>query len=102
MKKRIELKHDKKARAMAKRTKDNFHGYDGTPIEEKTKKRQVVESPLNQGTDQEYDMEEEDFIEYNQADLDQDYEEEQEPPKVESKPKAPLKRAPSPIIHELH
>lgn len=97
VKKRIELKHDKKARAMAKRTKDNFHGYDGTPIEEKTKKRQVVESPLNQGTDQEYDMEEEDFIEYNQADLDQDYEEEQEPPKVESKPKAPLKSAPSPM-----
>lgn len=97
VKKRIELKHDKKARAMAKRTKDNFHGYDGIPIEEKTKKKQVVESHLNQGADQEYDVEEEDFIEYNQAELDQDYEEEQEPPKVESKPKAPLKSAPSPM-----
>lgn len=56
-----------------------------------------MESHLNQGTDQEYDVEEEDFIDYNQAELDQDYEEEQEPPKAESKPKAPLKSAPSPM-----
>lgn len=97
VRKRIELKHDKKARAMAKRTKDNFHGYDGIPIEEKTKKKQAAESHLSQGTDQEYDVEEEDFIEYSQAELDQDYEEEQELPKVESKPKAPLKSAPSPM-----
>ncbi|XP_024414634.2 protein SPT2 homolog isoform X1 [Desmodus rotundus] len=95
VKKRIELKHDKKARAMAKRTKDNFHGYDGIPIEEKSKKRQAMESHTSQGTDQEYEMEEEDeFLEYNQAASEQEYEEEQEPPKVESKPKVPLKSAP--------
>lgn len=97
VKKRIELKHDKKARAMAKRTKDNFHGYDGTPIEEKSKKRQAVESHLNQGTDQEYEMEEEEFLDYSQAELEQEYEEEPEPPKAESKPKAPLKSAPPPM-----
>src|SRR3712207_8336250 len=51
VKKRIELKHDKKARAMAKRTKDNFHGYNGIPVEEKSKKRQVVESHTSQGTE---------------------------------------------------
>lgn len=97
VKKRIELKHDKKARAMAKRTKDNFHGYDGIPIEEKSKKRQTVENHLNQGTDQEYEVEEEDFLDYSQAELEQEYEEEQEPPKTESKPKAPLKNAPPPM-----
>ncbi|XP_004683048.1 PREDICTED: protein SPT2 homolog [Condylura cristata] len=95
VKKRIELKHDKKARAMAKRTKDNFHGYNGIPVEEKSKKRQTVETHTSQGADQEYEMDEEDeFLEYNQAELEQEYEEEQEPPKVESKPKVPLKSAP--------
>nr|XP_017513820.2 protein SPT2 homolog [Manis javanica] len=95
VKKRIELKHDKKARAMAKRTKDNFHGYDGIPIEEKSKKRQAMESHTSRGTDQEYEMEEDDeFFEYNQAESEQEYEEEQEPPRVERKPKVPLKSAP--------
>ncbi|EPQ02463.1 Protein SPT2 like protein [Myotis brandtii] len=95
VKKRIELKNDKKARAMAKRTKDNFHGYNGVPVEEKSKKRQAMESH-GQGTDQEYEMEEEEeFLEYNQAASEQEYEEEQKPPpKVESKPKVPLKSAP--------
>ncbi|XP_032022333.1 protein SPT2 homolog [Hylobates moloch] len=98
VKKRIELKHDKKARAMAKRTKDNFHGYNGIPIEEKSKKRQPTESHTSQGTDREYEMEEEnEFLEYNHAESEQEYEEEQEPPKVESKPKAPLKSAPPPM-----
>ncbi|KAG3285626.1 SPT2 chromatin protein domain containing 1 [Ictidomys tridecemlineatus] len=98
VKKRIELKHDKKARAMAKRTKDNFHGYNGIPIEEKSKKRQAVESHTSQAVQQEYEMEEEDeFLEYNQAESEQEYEEEQVPPKVESKPKVPLKSAPPPM-----
>uniref|UniRef100_A0A8C3WN43 Protein SPT2 homolog n=1 Tax=Catagonus wagneri TaxID=51154 RepID=A0A8C3WN43_9CETA len=95
VKKRIELKHDKKARAMAKRTKDNFHGYNGIPVEEKSKKKQAMQSHTSQGTDQEYEMEEEDaFFEYNQAESEQEYEEEEEPPKAESKPKVPLKSAP--------
>lgn len=39
--KRVELKSDRKARAMASRTKDNFHGYNGIPIvDNKPKKRQ--------------------------------------------------------------
>ncbi|XP_075402099.1 protein SPT2 homolog [Tenrec ecaudatus] len=98
VKKRIELKHDKKARAMAKRTKDNFHGYNGVPVEERTKKKPAMESHTSQGPDQEYEMEEEDeYLEYNQAESDQEYEEEQEPPKVESKPKVPLKGAPPPM-----
>ncbi|XP_059787234.1 protein SPT2 homolog [Balaenoptera ricei] len=95
VKKRIELKHDKKARAMAKRTKDNFHGYNGIPVEEKSKKRQAMQTHTSQGTDQEFEMEEEDeFLEYNQAESEQEYEEEQEPPQAESKPKVPLKSAP--------
>uniref|UniRef100_G1PZX4 Protein SPT2 homolog n=1 Tax=Myotis lucifugus TaxID=59463 RepID=G1PZX4_MYOLU len=91
VKKRIELKHDKKARAMAKRTKDNFHGYNGVPVEEKSKKRQAMESH-GQGTDQEYEMKK--FLKYNQAASEQEYEEQEPPPKVESKPKVPLKSAP--------
>ncbi|KAL1769010.1 SPT2-like [Sigmodon hispidus] len=97
VKKRIELKHDKKARAMAKRTKDNFHGYDGIPIEEKSKKRQNMESHLTQGAEQEYEVEEEEFLDYNPAELEQEYEEEQEPPRAKIKPKAPLKSAPPPM-----
>ncbi|XP_006865896.1 PREDICTED: protein SPT2 homolog [Chrysochloris asiatica] len=98
VKKRIELKHDKKARAMAKRTKDNFHGYNGIPVEEKSKKKLVMENPTSQGTDQEYEMEDDDdFLEYNQAESDLEYEEEPEPPKVESKPKVHLKSAPPPM-----
>uniref|UniRef100_A0A8C8UP39 Protein SPT2 homolog n=1 Tax=Peromyscus maniculatus bairdii TaxID=230844 RepID=A0A8C8UP39_PERMB len=87
VKKRIELKHDKRARAMAKRTKDNFHGYDGIPIEEKSKRRRPGESRLNQGTDHECAMEA--FLDYSHAKL--------EPPKAESKPKAPVKSAPPPM-----
>ncbi|KAL6031906.1 hypothetical protein STEG23_008174 [Scotinomys teguina] len=97
VKKRIELKHDKKARAMAKRTKDNFHGYNGIPLKKKSKKRQTVESHLNQGTDQEYEVQEEEFLGYSQAELEQEYKEEPEPPKAERKPKAPLKSAPPPM-----
>ncbi|KAL6093177.1 hypothetical protein STEG23_008031 [Scotinomys teguina] len=97
VKMRIELKHNKKARAMARRTKDNFHGYDGIPLKEKSKKRQRVESLLNQGTDQQCEAEKEEFLDSSQAELEQDYEEEPEPPKAESKPKAPLKRAPPPM-----
>ena len=37
--KRVELKSDRKARAMASRTKDNFRGYNGVPIVEEPKKR---------------------------------------------------------------
>ncbi|XP_053741052.1 protein SPT2 homolog [Synchiropus splendidus] len=37
--KRVELKSDRKARAMASRTKDNFHGYNGVPFVEPPKKR---------------------------------------------------------------
>ncbi|XP_063112887.1 protein SPT2 homolog isoform X2 [Cavia porcellus] len=83
---------------MAKRTKDNFHGYNGIPVEEKSKRRQAMESHTSQGTDQEYAMEEEDeFLEYNQGESEPEYEEEQEPPKAESKPKVPLKSAPPPM-----
>lgn len=66
MKKRIELKYKKKARAMTKRTKDNFHSY-RISIEKKSK-RQTVESHTTRGTDPDYEVEEDnEFFEYNQA-----------------------------------
>ncbi|XP_019749642.1 protein SPT2 homolog [Hippocampus comes] len=37
--KRVELKSDRKARAMASRTKDNFRGYNGIPVVDVPKKR---------------------------------------------------------------
>lgn len=39
--KRVELKSDRKARAMASRTKDNFRGYNGIPVVEGPKKRRT-------------------------------------------------------------
>lgn len=42
--KRVELKSDRKARAMASRTKDNFKGYNGIPVIDQPKKRHSKES----------------------------------------------------------
>ncbi|XP_034540626.1 protein SPT2 homolog [Notolabrus celidotus] len=39
--KRVELKSDRKARAMASRTKDNFRGYNGVPVVDVPKKRET-------------------------------------------------------------
>lgn len=39
--KRVELKSDRKARAMASRTKDNFRGYNGIPVVDVPKKRRT-------------------------------------------------------------
>lgn len=39
--KRVELKSDRKARAMASRTKDNFRGYNGIPVVDTPKKRRT-------------------------------------------------------------
>ncbi|CAO2596437.1 Protein SPT2 homolog [Lemmus lemmus] len=97
LRKRIELKHDRRARAMARRTKDNFYGYDGIPVKEKTKKRQRAESGSNQRTDPEYEVEAGEFLNDSQGKLEQEFKEEQEPLKAESQPKAPLKRAPPPM-----
>ncbi|KAM7323091.1 protein SPT2 homolog [Alexandromys fortis] len=97
VRKRIELKHDRRARAMARRTKDNFYGYDGIPVKEKTKKSQRAESCPNQGTDPEYEVETGEFPDYSQGELEQEFKEDQEPLKAESQPKAPLKRAPPPM-----
>ncbi|KAK3558507.1 hypothetical protein QTP86_018160 [Hemibagrus guttatus] len=49
--KRVELKSDRKARAMASRTKDNFHGYNGIPILDKPKKRQSRGEKYDQQSD---------------------------------------------------
>ncbi|XP_048401851.1 protein SPT2 homolog isoform X2 [Stegostoma tigrinum] len=56
--KRVALKHDRKARAMATRTKDNFRGYDGTPVEQKSKKKTSDDELKDQRMD---DCNEEDY-----------------------------------------
>lgn len=65
-----EMKHDKKARAMALRTKDNFHGYNGIPIEDKPKKSKKdleIDNDTNmQGENEEY-LTEEEMYEYSQS-----------------------------------
>lgn len=74
--KRVELKSDRKARAMASRTKDNFKGYNGIPVVEVPKKRT---SKLDKQHDQSDDAErftnnlidpldDEDNYEYEQTD----------------------------------
>ncbi|RLW10357.1 hypothetical protein DV515_00002459 [Chloebia gouldiae] len=95
---RIELKHDRKARAMASRTKDNFYGYNGVPVEEKPKKRRACEN-VAQAPEAEYATEDEtEQLEYSQTESEHEQEEyEDKPSKAAVKPKAPLKSAPAPL-----
>ncbi|NWX12992.1 SPT2 protein, partial [Aegotheles bennettii] len=96
--KRIELKHDRKARAMASRTKDNFYGYNGIPVEEKPKKRRTCEN-VAQAPEAEYATEDEtEQLEYSQTESEHEQEEyEEKPSKLAVKPKAPPKSAPAPL-----
>ncbi|NXY47963.1 SPT2 protein, partial [Ceuthmochares aereus] len=95
---RIELKHDRKARAMASRTKDNFYGYNGIPVEEKPKKRRTCEN-VAQAPEDEYAAEDEtEQLEYSQTESEHEQEEyEEKPSKVAVKPKAAPKSAPAPL-----
>uniref|UniRef100_A0A6B2F3B8 Protein SPT2 homolog n=1 Tax=Bothriechis nigroviridis TaxID=88079 RepID=A0A6B2F3B8_BOTNI len=91
---RVEMKHDRKARAMASRTKDNFHGYNGIPIDEKPKKKQAHENRTSGSTDcrTQDEMNEED---YDLSESEQEPEEyEEKPPKRSEKPKVLAKSAP--------
>ncbi|NWR71936.1 SPT2 protein, partial [Centropus unirufus] len=95
---RIELKHDRKARAMASRTKDNFYGYNGVPVEEKPKKRRTCEN-VSHSPEAEYGAEDEtEQLEYSQTESEHEQEEyEEKPSKAAVKPKAPPKSAPAPL-----
>ncbi|NXQ57931.1 SPT2 protein, partial [Anthoscopus minutus] len=95
---RIELKHDRKARAMASRTKDNFYGYNGIPVEEKSKKRRACEN-VAQAPEAEYATEDEtEQLEYSQTESEHEQEEyEDKPSKAAVKPKAPPKSTPAPL-----
>ncbi|NWR54441.1 SPT2 protein, partial [Bucorvus abyssinicus] len=96
--KRIELKHDRKARAMASRTKDNFYGYNGIPVEEKPKKRRTCGN-VAQAPETECMAEDEtEQLEYSQTESEHEQEEyEEKPSKAAVKPKAPPKSAPAPL-----
>ncbi|XP_069755294.1 protein SPT2 homolog isoform X2 [Narcine bancroftii] len=61
--KRVALKHDRKARAMATRTKDNFRGYNGIPVEQKGKKR----TSDDEGKEQRMDDSNEDYYDREQV-----------------------------------
>ncbi|MCI4381673.1 hypothetical protein PGIGA_G00254770 [Pangasianodon gigas] len=106
--KRVELKSDRKARAMASRTKDNFHGYNGVPIVDQPKKRQSKAAKFErQPGDDDDDYYDEDNYEY--ADTDSESEPEPTPAvrpqersngstkmsNTQKKPSAPPKAAPS-------
>ncbi|XP_068800985.1 protein SPT2 homolog [Struthio camelus] len=95
---RIELKHDRKARAMASRTKDNFYGYNGIPVEEKPRKRRTSEN-VAQVPEAEYATEDEtEQFEYSQTESEHEQEEyEEKPSKAAVKPKVPPKSAPAPL-----
>ncbi|XP_056138041.1 protein SPT2 homolog [Lampris incognitus] len=68
--KRVELKSDRKARAMASRTKDNFKGYNGVPMEEPKKKKRSIEDTVEGSCIRNpYDQaDDEDNYEYEQTD----------------------------------
>ncbi|KAL8169930.1 UNVERIFIED_CONTAM: hypothetical protein K2H54_060135 [Gekko kuhli] len=100
--KRVELKHDRKARAMASRTKDNFRGYNGIPIEEKPKRRLTGESRSDQSADAVEcvtgdDMEESEHSRSESEHESEDYEE--RPPKTSVKPKAPPPKGAPPHLN---
>ncbi|XP_015268379.1 PREDICTED: protein SPT2 homolog [Gekko japonicus] len=100
--KRVELKHDRKARAMASRTKDNFCGYNGIPVEEKPKRRLSGESRSDRSRGAGEcatgdDTEESEHIQTDSEHESEDYEE--RPPKAPVKPKAPPKAAPPPHLN---
>ncbi len=97
--KRVELmKSDRKARAMASRTKDNFRGYNGIPVIDQPKKRlSKGERSEEQQTSNTYDDNDDDGDNYDYEGTDSESEEQiipVKPPsrpgssnKVESKPK---------------
>ncbi|KAK5610979.1 hypothetical protein CRENBAI_023662 [Crenichthys baileyi] len=73
--KRVELKSDRKARAMASRTKDNFKGYNGIPVVEAPKKRGSKVDKQDHSNDSERfrndainPLDDEDNYEYEQTD----------------------------------
>ncbi|XP_007443172.1 protein SPT2 homolog [Python bivittatus] len=91
--KRVELKHDRKARAMASRTKDNFCGYNGIPIEEKPRKRQSHENRSG-GSTECRTHDEMNQVAYDQSESEQESEEyEEKPSKFSEKPKVLPKSA---------
>ncbi|XP_038872987.1 protein SPT2 homolog isoform X1 [Salvelinus namaycush] len=105
--KRVELKSDRKARAMASRTKDNFRGYNGIPVVEEPKKRR---SKGERGEEQQrsdtYDEDDEDTYEYAQTDSEPEPEPDPEPQiprqavpnsKPSKRPSGPSKPAPLPM-----
>ncbi|TNN00547.1 hypothetical protein fugu_011793 [Takifugu bimaculatus] len=79
---RIELKSDRKARAMASRTKDNFKGYNGVPITDspnkrKTKLEMQEERAMNEDRFRNTSIDpadDEDNYEYEQSDSEPDQE----------------------------
>ncbi|XP_064281380.1 protein SPT2 homolog isoform X2 [Passer domesticus] len=83
---------------MASRTKDNFYGYNGVPVEEKPKKRRSGEN-VAQASEAEYATEDEtEQLEYSQTESEHEQEEyEEKPSKAAVKPKAPPKSAPAPL-----
>ena len=80
--KRVELKSDRKARAMASRTKDNFKGYNGVPVLDSPNKRRTSlelqeERAMNQDRFRNASIDpedDEDNYEYEQSDSEPDQE----------------------------
>ncbi|XP_042571636.1 protein SPT2 homolog isoform X1 [Cyprinus carpio] len=96
--KRVELKSDRKARAMASRTKDNFRGYNGIPvIDQPNKRRSKGDGSEEQQSLNTYD--DDDGYNYDCEGTDSESEEQSMPVKpqsraetsnkVDSKPKKP-------------
>lgn len=84
---------------MASRTKDNFYGYNGIPVEEKSKKRRRTCENVSQAPEAEYATENEaEQLEFTQTESEYEQEEyDEKPSKAAVKPKAPPKSAPAPL-----
>ncbi|XP_023698012.1 protein SPT2 homolog [Paramormyrops kingsleyae] len=104
--KRVELKSDRKARAMASRTKDNFRGYNGIPVVDQPKKRHPKGHPVQQSKEDFVD--DEDNYEYSQTDSEPELEPQPQPQlrndkslaKSSGRPSGPGRPVPPPMNFE--
>ncbi|XP_066525046.1 protein SPT2 homolog isoform X2 [Hoplias malabaricus] len=85
---RVELKSDRKARAMASRTKDNFKGYNGIPVVELPKKKRSKEEMAADMQEFGDDYDDEDNYEYAASNSESEPEPEPEPVPVPVRPQA--------------
>uniref|UniRef100_A0A8C1IEX7 Protein SPT2 homolog n=2 Tax=Cyprinus carpio TaxID=7962 RepID=A0A8C1IEX7_CYPCA len=97
--KRVALKSDRKARAMASRTKDNFRGYNGIPVIDQPKKRRSKGERSDEQQTSNADDDDDDGDNYDYEGTDSESEEQSMPVKPPSRPESSKKVDSKPKKH---